>query len=368
MDATDASGLYLHVPFCTERCPFCSFAVTTRSDGQETWLRAVLAEIELRAPTWRHPVDSVFFGGGTPSLLAPATIDEVLRAISDAFDLDPDPEVTLEAHPGNLDRAALEALRAAGVNRISCGAQSFDDEDLRVIGRIHAAADGERLVRDAMSVGIGSVCVDLLYGLPERPRGRWARQIDRAAALGVHHVSAYLLTYEPGTPFRVRQRRGDFPERTQDDEAALFLFTRERLGAAGYEQYEVSNFARSPEHRSRHNRKYWRSTPYLGLGPAAHSFESPLRWRNETTLERYAAALDAGRRPTAHEERLGDDARRLEVLFLGLRTVRGVDLALFGDRSPVDTLIRDGLAILAADRVRLTPEGLAIAEHLAERL
>ncbi len=373
-----ACGLYIHVPFCSVRCPFCNFAVTTAREDVDRWLEAVERELGLRAPDWPQAFDTVYFGGGTPSLLPARTIERLLSEVRGLLALTGDAEVTIEVNPGDLAESDLARLRAAGVNRLSLGVQSLDDGDLRFLGRPHDAVTARETFAAARRAGFANISVDLIYGLPLRARGDWARQIDETGRLGPEHISAYTLTWEPGTPLTRRRDAGEFPEPTEAETRELFLFTRDRLARAGYEQYEVSSFARAERFRSRHNSKYWDENAYLGIGPAAHSWRDGRRWWNAPGVRDYARRVLEGGSPVAGEEALSSDQRRLERLFLGLRTTGGVDLDAF--RRDFDTdlvteryeliagLVRDGEATVTGARLTLTPTGLAIADAIAVAL
>lgn len=371
--ATRRAGIYVHVPYCRHRCHFCAFLVTTHQDSLQSWVAGIDREVELRAPDWDLEYDSVYFGGGTPSSIPRVAILAVLRRLRDTFRIAADAEVTLEANPEDADPADLDSLRRNGVNRLSLGVQSFHDEDLRFLTRIHTGRQGEEAIRAARASGFENLTVDLMYGLPGRPRARLLADLDRLIDLAPDHVSAYQLTIEPGTPFSARRRRGDLVPLDEEAEREVFLLVRERLEAAGYRAYEVSSFARAPRFESRHNRKYWIGAPYLGLGPAAHSFVDPVRTRNHGGVRRWAAALEAGELPFEATETLTSDERRLERLFLGLRTAEGIDLAAFPGlaEARADLLARlesEGKLRRAGSRVRLTPEGMALADGVADAL
>jgi len=366
----DASGIYLHVPFCRQRCHFCSFRITTHRDFEDGWFDGVLREIDLRAADWEdRDFDTVYFGGGTPSLVAASRLAALLDRLRGTFRIADDAEITVEANPGDLVPADLHTLRAAGVDRLSIGVQSFDDGDLSFLTRHHSGAEGEDAIRRAQAAGFPSLTVDLLYGIPGRRVDGWKAQIDRTAEFGVEHISAYLLAIEPGTPFGARKKRGAMKSLSEEDEREMFLITRDLLREAGYTPYEVSSYARTPAFESRHNRKYWECAPYLGLGPAAHSYDGAMRSWNEAAVRTYAARLAAGEDPVAGSETLTDEDRRLERLFLGLRTARGVPRELVANRTEmVERLLVDGLACFAGDAFVLTDEGFAVADAIAARL
>jgi oxygen-independent coproporphyrinogen-3 oxidase len=360
---TDAAGIYVHVPFCRRRCHFCSFRITTHRDFEDGWFDGVLTEIDHRAAGWDDlAFDTVYFGGGTPSVVAADRLAAILDRLRERFAIADHSEITVEVNPGDLDVPDLARLRDAGVNRLSIGVQSFDERDLSFLTRHHSGEEGDAAVRHARDAGFECITVDLMYGLPGRSLDRWTEQVERTAALGVEHISAYLLAIEAGTPFGARRKRGAFTGLSEEEERDMFLVTRTLLRDAGYEPYEVSSYARSPEWESRHNRKYWEGAPYLGLGPAAHSYRSPERSWNEAAVRTYAADPTA----EAGHETLTEEDVRLERLFLGLRTARGIPRELAGDRT--DPIVTEGLAEWRADRLVLTDEGFAVADAIAARL
>ncbi len=371
-------GLYVHVPFCRVRCPFCSFAITTELGAVDAWRRAVEREAALRAAEWREPFETVYLGGGTPSLLGAEGIAALLGFLRASFTVEAGAEVTIEANPGDLAPGDFARLVVAGVNRLSLGVQSFSEEDLKFLGREHSVEDSLASFRAARAEGFGNITIDLIYGLPGRTLDDWRAQIDRAVELGPDHVSAYSLTYEPGTPLARRRDRGEVAEPSEDESRDLLLLTAERFAEAGYEQYEVSSFARGERFQSRHNRKYWDGTPYLGLGPSAHSFRSPERWWNIARSRDYIRILDAESDPIAGRETLTLDERRLERLALALRTARGFRLDAFSAEfgadlrrthgALLDSLIEERLLVLEGEILRPTARGLAVADELALRL
>lgn len=366
----DRAGIYIHVPFCRQRCHFCSFKITTHRDFEDGWFAGVLAETNLRAPDWTdREFDTVYFGGGTPSLVDADRIVSLLEHLRRTFRIAHDSEITLEVNPGDLEPTDLDVLRAAGVNRLSIGVQSFDDGDLAFLTRHHSGAEGADAIRWAKAAGFPCLTVDLLYGIPGRRVDGWKTQIDRAAEFGVEHISAYMLTIEPGTPFGAWKKRGALKSLSEEDEREMFIITRDLMREADYEPYEVSSYARDPSLQSRHNRKYWECAPYLGLGPAAHSYDGTLRSWNEAATRTYAARLAAGEDPVAGSETLSEEDRRLERLFLGLRTARGVPRDLVADRrDTVENLLSEGLAVFRGDSFVLTDEGFAVADAIAAGL
>lgn len=383
----EAAGIYLHVPFCSAVCPYCDFAVTVGGAlAHEKYRRALLAEIALSEAAgggaWGAAADSVYFGGGTPSALAPAALDEVLAALAERLGVRRTgpgaARLFFEANPEDVTAESAAAWRRIGVATLSLGVQSFAAEPLAFLGRRHDPPGARRAVEAARAGGFDTLSLDLIYGWPGQTPELWRRDLEAAIALAPDHLSCYQLTVESATAFGRRRARGALVEMPDDDQAALFRFTHTLLADAGYPAYEVSSFARAPEHRSRHNTKYWWHVPYLGLGPSAHSFDGlARRWWNERRLAPWRAALDAGRLPWGGEELLDRAQLALERLMLGLRTADGVDLATFRGRYGVDLraanqdlldrLQADGLARLDGDRLVLTLDGLTVADGLAEQ-
>ena len=376
--AWDGPGLYLHVPFCSQVCPYCDFAVVKGSAGRwGRFVEVLLAEMELCRGDAR-PFDTVYLGGGTPSLLAPEQLAHLLDGARERLGALPEAWLFLEANPEDVSPGALAAWRRLGVRTLSLGVQSFDARELAFLGRRHGPEEGRRAVAEALASGFDTVSVDLIYGLPGQETAAWRRNLEQAVALAPQHLSCYQLTVEEGTPFGLQRRRGlleELPERRQGE---LFTLTHAFLADAGYPAYEVSNFAAAPAHRSRHNQKYWRHTPYLGLGPSAHSFDGRRRrcW-NQRRLHLYQQAVTAGERPLAGSEELTPEQLALEALMLGLRTTDGVDLAAFEERFGVDLaaanaallacLEEEGFVRLEGGRLAPTTAGLAVAEALAVR-
>jgi len=421
-ESSGLPGLYLHLPFCSAICPYCDFAVLTGGRQQRArFVDSLLAEIALwraAAASWRT-FDTVYFGGGTPSALAPADLARILAAARAALPVAADAWIAFEANPEDVDAESLRRWRDLGVAMLSLGVQSFDAGTLRFLGRRHTPDQARQAVTLALAAGFPSVSIDLIYGADEAAGGgppgsapvaagdapdepgppagatdelaaaapgpparwrpgslaRWRRDLEQAVALGPHHLSCYQLTIHEGTPFGFREARGELRQLPDDAQADLFRLTHSFLGRHGYEAYEVSNFARAPEHRSRHNPKYWDHTPYLGLGPSAHSFAGRKRWWNERKLGAWQAKIAAGELPIAGGEELGQRELALEELMLALRTTAGIDLPGFRRRHGIDLaadnrhliagLIARGLLAEPHDRLAPTLSGLAVADTLA---
>lgn len=378
--AAEAPGLYVHVPFCSAICPYCDFAVLLGGPERRAGYVATLArEVAVWGGRWplATPFDTVYLGGGTPSALPPDLLGELLAALRASLAIAPDAWLSLEANPEDVTAEAADAWRALGVRTLSLGVQSFADEALRFLGRRHDGAAAHRAVATALAAGFEVVSVDLIYGLPGQTATAWRRDLATATALAPQHLSCYQLTVHEGTPFGFRRARGKLVELAEEGQAELFLLTHEELAARGWPGYEVSNFAADPRWHSRHNRKYWRHVPYLGLGPSAHSFDGGRRWWNERKLLPWQRAVAEAGGAVAGGEELGPRELALEHLLLGLRS-DGLDLALLGrlgcDLESARPAARVGAAVaaglLAAAPGRLVPTlaGWAVADGLAAEL
>jgi len=329
------AGIYVHIPFCASRCSYCDFFSTLRlSDVGCDYVDAVVAEGRLRARELRgEAVRTLYLGGGTPSQLPPRLLSRLVEGLGRVFDLGSLVEFTIEANPDDVTPQWCASLPALGVNRVSMGVQSFEDGVLRLIGRRHTASEAIEAVCRLRDAGIGNISIDLIYGLPGQTLASWASTVDQAVALGPQHISAYGLTYEEGTRLWWQRERGEVAEVPEEQCLGMYQILVKRLQEAGYEHYEISNFA-LPGCYSRHNSSYWDDTPYLGLGAAAHSYDGSVRRYNPHDLNRYIDAVTAGE--TAYEqEELTRWERYDERVMLGLRTARGVDASRlrhdFGD-------------------------------------
>lgn len=371
-------GLYLHLPFCSAICPYCDFAVLTGGpERRQRFVDRLLTEISLWSPERSafEAIDTVYFGGGTPSALAPEDLARTLTAVCENLSVREDAEVFFEANPEDVTAESVRAWRALGIRFLSLGIQSFDADALRFLGRRHTPEQARRSVEIAREAGFETISIDLIYGLPDQSFEVWRRTLEEAVAMTPDHLSCYQLTFHEGTPFGSRLARGQMTELPEEAQAKLFLFTHEYLRDHGYPGYEVSNFARSPAHRSRHNQKYWRHVPYLGLGPSAHSFSGTRRWWNERTLKSYEARIDTGEKPIAGTEELTRQDLALEALMLGLRTAEGIDLDDFERRYGVDLrksneplverLVVEGLLRLEENALIPTLAGLAVTDSMA---
>jgi oxygen-independent coproporphyrinogen-3 oxidase len=367
-------GLYLHIPFCSAICPYCDFAVLTGGpERRARFTDHLIREIGMWSSDLGpfQEIDTVYFGGGTPSALS----SEQLGRIIESLPVQEDAWIFLEANPEDVTPESVLAWRDLGVRTLSLGIQSFDAEALAFLGRRHSPEQARHSVELARRAGFHTVALDLIYGLPGQSVEAWRRTLETAVSLQPDHISCYQLTIHEGTPFGFRLERGKLAEAPEETQAELFLLTHAFLRDAGWPGYEVSNFARSPEHQSRHNRKYWDHTPYLGVGPSAHSFFGNRRWWNERKIKPYEARIDLGERPIAGSEDLSAEDLALEAVMLGIRTAEGIDLKRFQERYGVDLLERNAALVermyraglLRMERGRLVPtlRGLAIADTLA---
>ena len=331
-------SLYLHIPFCHTRCYYCDFNTYAGIlPLREPYVRALLTEIEL-AGNLAQSADgtarrsrTIFFGGGTPSLLTVAQITRLLEACRRAFAVDEDAEITLEANPGTLSFEQLAGLHAAGINRLSIGAQSFDAELLKALGRIHSPAEITQAVHNARAAGFTSINLDFMFGLPGQTMRHWQATLDQALALHPDHFSLYSLIIEEGTPFYTWTQEGRITPGDEDLCADMYEYADECLQAAGYENYEISNWA-LPGHQSRHNLTYWQNLPYLGMGAGAHSYFAGKRFFNVLDPQQYINLLRMRQRPEAESETIDRVQQMSEMAFLALRTAQGLHLPTFEER------------------------------------
>ncbi len=375
--AGEPLGLYVHVPFCEVKCSYCHFAIDpgrAADARQERYVAALLREIQT-APGGR--ADTVYFGGGTPSLLRRDLLASVLGVLRGRFAIPTAAEVTLEANPRDLDASGHAAVAALGVSRLSLGIQSFDDAVLREMGRLHGADDARQAFAWAREAGFASVSIDLILGWPGETEERWRRNLDAVATLEPDHVSLYVLEVEGRTVLTHRARRGRLRLPDDDLVADLYGETAARFDALGLRRYEISNFARAG-HASRHNAKYWDDVPFLGFGLSAHSYVDGRRFWNADSFGAYCRAVEERGSARAGERLLSTDERVQEALFTGLRRAEGVDLAAFQARYDVDPLAEFGpqlrdvfdarLLEVEAGRLRLTESGVLMSNEVFRAL
>lgn len=374
-------ALYVHIPFCEVRCHYCDFNTYAGLDGLfEDYTAALIEEIRRAgAERGRPAVNTVFLGGGTPTVLPAPLLASILAACRESFDVAADAEITSEANPGTADAAVFAALRGMGVNRLSMGVQSLDDAELKWLGRIHGAAEAEEAFAAARRAGFDNINLDFMFGLPGQQESTWRGTLERAIALAPEHISLYSLTVEHGTPLYDAVRRGLQPPPQDDVAADFYLLASGLLDNAGYEQYEISNWARSG-FQCRHNLVYWRHEPYLGFGPGAHSYvtvarDAGRRWWNVRPVPQYIQRVRAGQSPERGREEIDERLAMGEFMMLGLRLVReGVAAARFAARfgrpleevfgSEISALTERRLLERVDGRVRLTSEGRLLGNQV----
>lgn len=351
------AGVYVHIPFCKKRCLYCDFFSTTLLEQREAYIEAVLQEIQARKEEAHEPIRTIYIGGGTPSTLAARHIQRIIEAIGtqDAI------EITMEMNPGDASEEYIRALKAAGINRLSIGIQSFQDGLLQLIGRRHNAAQAKAAVRMAQEAGITNISIDLMYALPTQTIAQWEQDITTALSLGVQHISSYGLMYEEGTRMTKMIEDGTLTPIDEDTENTMYDVLCDRLQAAGFVHYEVSNFA-LPGYESKHNSAYWNGTPYIGIGAGAHSYIGDIRSWNADELAAYIRGIKEGSW-VREQEVLGEKERYNERIMLGLRTRQGV---------PRQIIRRDPQPFIKAGLLRETSDGHIVATqegiHILNRI
>jgi putative oxygen-independent coproporphyrinogen III oxidase len=376
-------GIYLHVPFCATRCGYCDFNTYTAAElaaqpgaSRESWADAAIAELGMARRVLgaaELAVSTVFFGGGTPTLLEPRDLGRVLHAVDDLFGLEPDAEITTEANPESVDPSSLAQLRAAGFTRISLGMQSARRHVLAVLDRAHTPGRPAEAVAEAHAAGFEHVNLDLIYGTPGESASDWQASVETAIKADPDHVSAYALIVEPGTRLAARIRRGELPMPDDDDQADKYLLADDLLTTAGFGWYEVSNWAASDGARCRHNGLYWTSGDWWGIGPGAHSHVGGVRWWNVKHPAAWARRLAAGESPAQAREVLDAANRRAERVLLETRLAQGLDLSVLDDAGHAATvdLAAGGLLEqqrLAEGRLVLTRRGRLLADAIVRDL
>jgi len=359
-----SAGLYVHIPFCLTRCGYCDFNTYAGLEHLAgAYLEGLTLESDLAAPEWRdHTFVSVFFGGGTPTMLPSERLGDLLGSLRRRFSFDPAAEITVEANPDTVDGRALAGLLASGVGRLSLGVQSFDPAVLVSLERVHSPQAARTAFAAARSAGFQNVNLDLIYGANGETLESWRRTVEEAVALEPDHLSCYALTVEPSTRLGRKVAAGMVPPPDPDLQADMYHVACDLLGAAGYEHYEISNWA-TPGRRCLHNMGYWQGRPYLGLGAGAHSHRDGRRWWNVRPPRQYLDLLDGGELPIGGEERLSDAERATERLLLGLRVADGIPAQWLPD-GRATPFVEDGLAERRGDRLALTDRGMLVANEL----
>jgi oxygen-independent coproporphyrinogen III oxidase len=376
------AGIYIHIPFCLKKCPYCNFFSTTDLSLKENFLKALLCEIDYYTGGLLS-FDTIYFGGGTPSLLSVVDISLILKKLFNHFNIQKDTEITMEINPGTVTQKNLHGYIDAGINRLNVGIQSFQDNYLGFLGRIHSAQDARNTLQYAKSAGFSNIGIDLIYGLPDQNLNNWENDLQTALSYNPEHLSCYMLTYEPKTPFYTAREKDHILSPDENLRAELFSFTWQYLSSYGYSPYEISNFSKthsgSPKtYRSRHNQKYWTFAPYIGLGPSAHSYIDPIRFWNGKSLDHYIHTIQSGFSPMAGKEFLTLEQQMMESIFLGLRTKEGIDLTRFNKKFefdfhttfsiPLKNLAQNSYLILSDTFCRLTPTGMRFHDSISDFL
>jgi oxygen-independent coproporphyrinogen-3 oxidase len=371
---------YFHIPFCDTKCVYCDFYSIEDRSSQSKFVELLNKEVDLKIQT--HPelegrvLKTIFFGGGTPSLLSPKELSSIISQFKKYFILTDDVEFTLECNPGTVTLEKLSAYRELGANRLSFGVQSFNEDELQWLSRIHSADEARIAIKLARQAGFDNVSLDLMFALPKQTKEKLSHSIDEALALETDHLSAYNLTVEEGTPLNRLVKLGQIGEMQQEEAAELFEMMQTRLANAGYEQYEISNYAKSPEKRAHHNLVYWDGfKDYVSFGPSAHEFLSGMRAWNISSLDQYGAMIAEDKLPRINSESLSLDKRRTEILFVQLRAT-GIDLAnfqkIFGEdilaHSEFPMLLEEGMVEHVGNYLRLTKKGYRFCDAIVLKL
>jgi len=374
-------GLYIHIPFCLKKCVYCDFYSLTDLTLRQPFVDALLREMVL-AQNSDGVTDTLYFGGGTPSVLTRSQIQALYRQALELFHLSSDSEITVEVNPGTISSNDFVFLKQIGINRINIGIQSFASEALKFLGRIHNPKQAKKVIEDARQAGFENIGLDLIFGIPGQTRKAWQADLDTALSFSPEHIACYMLSFESGTLLTKQMQAGTIKPLCEQDLADLFRETQDILGLADYEQYEISSYAKISAdgvcRRSRHNQKYWSFAPYTGLGPSAHSYRPPSRYWNVRNLRSYLQAISRNRLPLGNSEKTTPEQEITETIYLGLRTADGIDTARFKqkfnldfDRTFDNTLkmfCNDSLMVQSKGRYALSPKGMLFHESIVSRL
>lgn len=368
------AGIYLHIPFCERKCIYCDFYSETNHTDHSVFVKFLLKEIELYSDYHNlEGIETIYFGGGTPSLLHRSQISEIINAIQKIFKVNEIAEISFEVNPGTVDLQKLKEYKKSGINRLSIGVQSFNDDDLKFLSRIHSVADAEKCVADAKDAGFDNIGIDLIYALPTQTIDSLLYNLQQAVSSEVNHISAYSLIVEEGTPLHNLVKNQKILTVDEKVETQMMNVTIDLLTSAGYEQYEVSNFAK-PGYESKHNSNYWNHSNYLGFGPSAHSFWKNKRWWNIDTIFSYYTRLQNNMLPISETENLSTEQLLNEKFMLGLRS-KGVNFKKLKEefnhdyriqfKGLIDNLTSNQLASFENDHLKLTRNGIMIADEIS---
>jgi oxygen-independent coproporphyrinogen III oxidase len=364
-------SIYLHIPFCLSKCPYCDFAsIPLNRNLVEKYLSALLYDIGSSSG---FKVDTIYLGGGTPTVLKLEQLDKMMRAVREHYDLTSNCEITIEANPNTLDEEKIRGLRSIGFNRISLGVQSFNDKELKNLGRIHSASQAIHSFNLLKKGGFKNIGLDLIFGIPEQTLGSWKSSLEKAISLSPQHISTYSLIIESGTKFYQMKKEGNIKLPTDEKVRQMYLWAIDYLNSKGYKQYEISNFC-LPGFESKHNLKYWNHKEYLGFGPSAHSFYKNKRWGNIRGVMEYVELMKKKGRVIQFEENLSKDQLVTEAIFLGLRKTNGIDLKKFHKdfkveledirKDKINHLIKLGFLSKQGNSLRLTKKALPVADSI----
>jgi oxygen-independent coproporphyrinogen-3 oxidase len=377
------AGLYIHIPFCVNKCPYCDFFSITDTSLHSEFLDALITEMQFI----RHEglqFDTLYIGGGTPSVLDVKSIDRIIESVHRSYPIDTEPEITVEVNPDTVTLEQLKGYQRAGINRINIGIQSFHSNNLRFLKRSHSVSDIHQAITWAAKTGFEKLGLDLIYGIPGQTKTSWLSDLQQAVASEPQHISCYMLTFEPGTPLGEGHLKGHVVPMTDENICDLYETARTFLADRGYVQYEISNFAYAhaiesqplnPAHnQSRHNLKYWSFAPYIGLGPSAHSFIEPKRFWNHLSVEKYMVDLTKGRLPIEGIETLNQEQMMTEAIYLGLRQTKGIPIDAFNNmfnqnfhamfKDTIEDLEEKGLVKCSQSHCALTPKGMLLLDSI----
>lgn len=366
-EAECSAGLYIHIPFCKTKCPYCGFYSVLSASLRNEWLKALKREIILYRDRYSF-FDTLYLGGGTPSLLSSNELHEIMECLYDHYRFANDTEITIESNPGDMNDEKIGLLKSLGFNRVNLGVQSLDDDDLRFLERRHSAQDALKALESLRKSGFSNIGIDLMYGLETQTIAKWKTMLEHAVHYRPEHISCYQLTIEEKTPFMIREKAGRIKLLNEEQESDFFLSTSRFLSKRGYIHYEISNFSIDEAHFSRHNRKYWNRVPYLGLGPSSHSFMGRTRWWNHRSVRKYCEELEKGMFPVEERESLTNEQVLMEMVSLGLRTRDGFDPEILGNDSKIEEALyllkREGYLKTENNRVVPTQKGFLVADRL----
>jgi len=366
------AGLYIHSPFCLKKCYYCDFySEVMKPSDISLFQKALSREIILRAqesPLKNLPIETLYFGGGTPSLLTSCQLEKTLETLSSHFTISPDIEISIEINPGTLSTEKLSHYIRLTINRISIGVQSFDNEELRFLGRIHTAEECSEAIQGARKAGFQNIGIDLIFGFPNQNFRTWQKTVTKAVSMDVTHISIYILTWENRSPMGIKIQKGLLPRPDEEEVSTMYLWAAETLEANGFDHYEISNFAQ-PGHRCQHNEAYWTKKPYLGFGPSAHSFVDNTRFWNVSRVRDYMTMLSRGETAVEKYEVLNQKQQSLERLMLNLRRAEGVPIdTIDPDNQFISRMIRSNLAKIDHGFLSLNKRGFLLADEIALQL